>query len=121
IADKVEVLEQLGVPGIWANWGKGVRGVPPMRLGSDRSHFKYSKGGVFRLSSGVSSGALDDSSARVVRYTARMDAILRSVFHLIESFGTENKEYLDLILGSEMNGFRSKTPSPKAKAAQDKE
>ena len=119
INNKVELLERLGVPGEWTFLIKKLV-VPKIRAGRDRFHFKHSKGGTFRLSSGGSGGALEDLSARSERGFARLDAIIRTILNLIQRFGTENEAYLDHIFGDERKNLAPDMPSDRQLDRPDK-
>lgn len=96
IRDKTVLLKSLGVPP-WGSW-RAIAWLPDDDLGlKDRHFFKYSEGGVFRLSSGGS--GLEREKAQKQRYRMRNQSILRSIRELCEVYGTRHPELADVILG----------------------
>lgn len=96
IRDKTSLLKSLGVPGPWHTW------LQPYWLPDDdlrppeRFRYKYSDGGVFKLSAGEPGN--DGARAQKQRYLKRKEAILGFVSALCETYGSREPETADWIL-----------------------
>jgi hypothetical protein len=97
VRDKTHLLKSLGIPGPWFTWEQ------PFWMTNDdlrlreRHRYRFSRGAVFRLSSGAA--GLENSDAHARRNLARYDAILSTVAELNAAFGTPRPELERVIIG----------------------
>ncbi|MES0827098.1 sulfotransferase [Ruegeria sp. SCP11] len=84
--DKTALLKSLGLPGNWQHWPT-LAWIPDENLRmAERFQYRYSRGGVFRLSSGGS--GLENKTAQQERYRSRNIAILTTISKLNELHGS---------------------------------
>ncbi len=99
LRDKTSLLQSLGVPGPWHYWAKH-DWIP--EVGTDRNEenfYKFSSGGVFRLSSGGLGFELENAQKK--RHSTRNASILETISQLNLKHGTRNPAYEAQIFGSD--------------------
>lgn len=99
LRDKVSLLQRVGVPGAWDNWGD-YAWLPDVEQDvAELFMFKYAGTSVLRLSSGTSTSMLDRKGSHSIRYQSRNKAVLRTIAMLDDRFGSSDKERARRIMG----------------------
>jgi hypothetical protein len=96
--DKTSLLERIGIPGAWDDWGEFPwlpTGVPL----PDRHSWKTTRRPVFRLSSAVRDGVLELPQSHKARNQARNRAIFQTLGVLDARFGADDRARTRAILG----------------------
>lgn len=99
VRDKTSLLDRIGVAGAWNTWGEKSwlpKGYAPL---GDAYRWKSSRTAVFRLSSGVQGGELEQSSAQKQRYQSRNVAILQTLAFLDEEVAHPDRDRTYAVLG----------------------
>lgn len=99
LRDKTALLERIGVPGDWMRWRQLPWTPFPTGHSPDRYLYKFARSCVFRLTSGVSAGALERSGASTQRYRSRNKAIFRTLAILDDRFGAPDRDRARRIMG----------------------
>lgn len=97
--DKAALLDAIGVPGAWSDWGR-MPWLPrhPARL-PDRHRYAHASASVFRLTSGVAGGQLETAGAQQQRYQSRNAGILRTLAMLDDRLATPDRDRARRIMG----------------------
>ncbi len=102
LRDKTVLLKSLGVPGEWQKWLKQDWLPEDDQDIPDKHFYKFTTGGVFRLSSG--GGGFEQANAQHKRYTARNQSILSTVSQLNKIHGTKDPEIEAILMGDVLPG-----------------
>lgn len=98
--DKTSLLDCIGVPGAWNTWGR-MPWLPDQPLTPTDAHrWKYSRAAVFRLSSGIHGGGLEQRGAHSLRYKSRNQAVLQTLAILDDRVGHPDRSRTRAILGT---------------------
>jgi hypothetical protein len=96
--DKTELLVRMGVPGAWDLW-VDMPWLPASEPLADRHRWKRARCAVFRLTSGVAGGDLEQTGAHRKRYTSRTQAIFQTLATLDARLCASDRDRARLILG----------------------
>lgn len=103
--DKTSLLDKIGVPGAWNFWGPMPWLPADPSMLHDRYRWKRASVPVFRLSSGVQGGGLEQTGAQSNRYQSRTTAIFRTLALLDSRIGTPDRDRARAILGLDKDHF----------------
>ena len=95
IRDKTALLSSLGLPGPWQYWASPAWIPKDAQRIDDRYRYHYTRGAVFRLSSG--GNGLEKKHLQKERYQSRNVAILKTVGKLNGRYGSMNPEISELM------------------------
>lgn len=99
LRDKTSLLDRIGVPGVWNTWVK-LPWLPESPPPPDDAHrWKAARVAVFRLSSGVQDGGLEQGSAGMQRYQSRNRAIVQTLALLDERMGHADRARTGAVTG----------------------
>ncbi|MDF2378118.1 MAG: hypothetical protein P1U81_17905 [Verrucomicrobiales bacterium] len=105
--DKAELFIRLGIRGPWQSWSRPFWHPETRQNVPERGLYKWVNATVLRLSSGMNT--LDAPASGEKRYSARSNAILKSLDYLDQKYGCKNKEVEKIIFGmaqdNEENSF----------------
>jgi hypothetical protein len=98
LRNKTSLLYRLGVPGAWSNWER-LPWLPDAEPAADRYLYRFSKTCVFRLTSGVSGGSLEQRGAHGRRYQGRNKAVFRTLAMLDQRIAVPDADRARRIMG----------------------
>lgn len=99
LRDKVALLTAIGVPGAWDHWGDLPWLPKPAARLPDRHCYAHASTSVFRLTSGVGGGRLEQRGAQKRRYQSRNAAIFRTLAMLDDRYAVPDRDRARQIMG----------------------